>query len=149
MYCATKSGKTTQTTVHCDLSEQDAAAWNNARDENDKYSQDVLDALVQRYEAPSGTARWDSPLHLVLRDGRLDVDAIYDSLYNKAPPPPNQSTQCQPLSGTNFLYQLDQVTQAIVAAVMEAQKYGGHAGQEAPPSAHLDHLRLHSVSCCP
>lgn len=142
LYCATKSGKTTQTTVHCDLSEQDAAAWNNARDENDKYSQDVLDALVQRYEAPSGTARWDSPLHLVLRDGRLDVDAVYDSLYNKAPPPPNQSTQCQPLSGTNFLYQLDQVTQAIVAAVMEAQKYGGHAGQEVGLPGTKERFRL-------
>merc|ERR1711874_475867 len=112
-----------------------------ARDKKDQYNQDIFTGLVQRYEAPVSSNRWDSPLHLVLRDGRLDAEAVYDSLFNKAPPPPNQSTQCQPLSGTNFLYQLDQVTQAIVAAVMEAQKTG-HEGHEVALPGTKERFRL-------
>jgi len=122
LYCASKSGKTTQATVQCDLSPADAQEINQSREQTTKYSDDVFSALVQRYEAPISSNRWDSPLYLVFKQGDVDCAAIYDSLYNKAPPPPNQSTQCQPLSSTNFLYELDRVTQSIVARILEAQK---------------------------
>jgi protein KTI12 len=122
LYCASKSGKTTQATVQCDLSPPDAQEINQSREQTTKYSDDVFSALVQRYEAPISSNRWDSPLYLVFKQGDVDCEAIYDSLYNKAPPPPNQSTQCQPLSSTNFLYELDRVTQSIVARILEAQK---------------------------
>merc|ERR1711874_675493 len=77
LYCASKSGKTTQATVQCDLSEQDAAAFNKARDKKDQYNQDIFTGLVQRYEAPVSSNRWDSPLHLVLREGAVDGEAVY------------------------------------------------------------------------
>ena len=49
---------------------------------------------------------------LVLRDGEVRTQDILDALFNKKPPAPNQSTQNKPLSSTNFLYELDQQTQA-------------------------------------
>jgi len=122
LYCASKSGKTTQATVQCDLSDADAREMNRSREKNSKYNDDVFSALVQRYEAPISSNRWDSPLYFVFKQGNVDSAAIYDSLFNCAPPPPNQSTQCQPLSSTNFLYQLDRVTQSIVAKILDAQK---------------------------
>merc|ERR1711973_279113 len=104
-------------------------SFNRGREAGEKYSDDILTQLVQRYEAPISHNRWDSPLFLVLRDGQIDSDGIYDGLFNKKAPPPNQSTQNAPLSSTNFVYELDKQTQAVISAVMDAQKTSG-AGSE-------------------
>ena len=36
MYCASKAAKTTQCTVHCDLSVQDCETWNRSREEHQR-----------------------------------------------------------------------------------------------------------------
>ena len=41
------------------------------------------------------------------KDGDLDTEGVFKCLYERAPPPPNQSTQTQPLSNTDFIYQVD------------------------------------------
>jgi len=148
LFCASKACKTTQLTVQCDLSPEDAGLINSDRDNSEKYSDDVFKALVQRYEAPISSNRWDAPLYLVLKDGVVNFDGIYDSLFNKAPPAPNMSTQNAPLSSTNFVYELDKQTQAVVTAIMEAQKTTG-AGTEIciPGSSDKIHLsRLYTLS---
>ena len=129
LFCASKASKTTQLTVQCDLSPEDAEKLNSGRDDSDKYSDEIFKALVQRYEAPISSNRWDAPLYLVLKDGVVNFEGIYDSLFNKKAPPPNMSTQNAPLSSTNFVYELDRQTQAVVKAIMEAQKTTG-AGTE-------------------
>ena len=43
-----------------------------------------------RYEAPVGQNRWDSPLLLSLKSRPLDVEQIYDALFSRKAPPPNQ-----------------------------------------------------------
>merc|ERR1711997_643666 len=129
LYCASKHIKTTQVTLQCDLSPEDSQSFNEAREASDQYSEDILKQLIQRYEAPISSNRWDSPLFLVLRDGKVDCDGIYDALFNKKPPPPNQSTQNAPLSNTNFVYELDKQTQAVISAIMDGQKTSG-AGSE-------------------
>ena len=107
LFCASKAGKTNQLTIQCDLSPEDARTINNSRQESEKYSDEIFKALVQRYEAPISSNRWDSPLFLVLKDGLINFEGIFDSLFNKKPPPPNMSTQNAPLSSTNFVYELD------------------------------------------
>jgi len=129
LFCASKAGKTTQLTVQCDLSPADAEQINSGRDDTEKYSDEIFKALVQRYESPISSNRWDAPLYLVLKDGVVNFEGIFDSLFNKKAPPPNLSTQNAPLSTTNFVYELDKQTQAVVAAIMEAQKTTG-AGTE-------------------
>ena len=130
LYCASKNTKTTQVTIQCDVSREDAEIFNGAREGCEQYSPDILSQLIQRYEAPISQNRWDSPLFLVLKDGHIDCDGIYDALFNKKPPPPNQSTQNAPLSSTNFVYELDKQTQAVISAVMDAQKTSGGAASE-------------------
>ena len=125
LYCASKSAKTTQATVQCDLSEADVVSINAGRADNERYTDNIIKELVQRYEVPISSNRWDSPLFLVLKDGVIDCDGVFDALFNKKPPAPNQSTQNAPLSSTNFVYELDKQTQAVVSAIMEAQKTTG------------------------
>jgi protein KTI12 len=49
---------------------------------------------------------------------------MYCGHFNKTKLYPPQSTQCQPLSSTNFLHELDHVTKEIVSAILEEQKTG-------------------------
>jgi len=130
LYCASKAAKTLQCTLHCDLSFQDCHTWNNSREEPDRWNQEVMEALSARYEAPISTNRWDSPLHLVLRDGVLDCQAVADSLFNAKPVQPNQSTQNAPLASTDFLHSLDKQCQAVVQAVLESQRCGVQPGSD-------------------
>ena len=131
LWCASKSLKTTQLTVHCDVSPEDAWKWNvstakegSVKKKTESWPKDTFDALVMRYEAPNSSNRWDSPLFLSLKAAPLDLEVVEAALFGRKPPPPNQSTQCQPLSSANFSHELDRVTATIIKAILEAQKLG-------------------------
>ena len=53
--------------------------------------------------------RWDSQLFLSLAAHPLDLSTVSAGIFDRAAPPPNQSTQCQPLSSANFLHEVDKV----------------------------------------
>lgn len=122
LFCLTKHAQTPHCLVYCLTSSEESSSWNKNREAAEQYSQDIFDALVQRFEAPDSRNRWDSPLFTVLRDDVLPLEAISDALFKRKAPPPNQSTQSQPLSSTNFLYELDKITQDVLMAIFNAQK---------------------------
>jgi protein KTI12 len=94
-YCMSKASKTTQCTVHCEVSINTAWEWNSKRDkEDDRYTRDTFDALTMRFEAPDSRNRWDSPLFTVLPGDKVPTDEVYSVLFERKAPPPNQSTQC-------------------------------------------------------
>ncbi|XP_078034903.1 protein KTI12 homolog [Augochlora pura] len=124
IYCMTKLYKNPQCTIHCDLPIEHAWLWNERRPECEQYSREIFDALVMRYETPNSKNRWDSPLFSVSVEDELKFDEIYKSLYEVKAPKPNLSTQCQPLSSTNYLYELDSVTQEVVNAILSAKQLG-------------------------
>ena len=51
-----------------------------------------------RYEAPVGQNRWDSPLLLSLKSRPLDEEQVYDALFSRKAPPPNQVKQSPEIS---------------------------------------------------
>ncbi|XP_027860712.1 protein KTI12 homolog isoform X2 [Xiphophorus couchianus] len=122
LFCLTKHAQTPHCLVHCLTSGEESSLWNKNREAAEQYSQDIFDALVQRFEAPDSRNRWDSPLFTVLKDDILPLEAVSDALFKRKAPPPNQSTQSQPLSSTNFLYELDKITQDVLMAIFNAQK---------------------------
>jgi len=91
LFCISKSTKTTQCTLHCDLSPE--TAWQNNLTRQDQYSQQIFDALVMRFEAPDGRNRWDSPLFTIQSNDELPFEEITASLYERKALKPNQSTQ--------------------------------------------------------
>ncbi|XP_030751476.1 protein KTI12 homolog [Sitophilus oryzae] len=125
LFCGTKANKSTQCTVHTEINRDQAWEFNENR-ENDleKYTKDIFDALVMRYEDPDGKNRWDSPLFTVFPDQPLDTAGIYSALFKKAPPKPNMSTQNPPLSSTNFLYDLDRITKEITDKLIQSKNEG-------------------------
>ena len=93
LYCISKATKTTQCTLHCDTSAESARCWNEDRPDEDRYSKEVFDALVMRYEPPDSRNRWDSPLFTIQPEDELPFDDICNVLFNRKAPPPNMSTQ--------------------------------------------------------
>ncbi|XP_070687202.1 protein KTI12 homolog [Pempheris klunzingeri] len=122
LFCLIKHAQTPHCLVYCLTSAEVSSTWNSSRDASDQYKQDIFDALVLRFEAPDSRNRWDSPLFTVLQDDALPFEAISDALFKRKAPPPNQSTQSQPLSSANFLYELDKITQDVLMAIFNAQK---------------------------
>uniref|UniRef100_A0A1B6L1A0 Protein KTI12 homolog n=1 Tax=Graphocephala atropunctata TaxID=36148 RepID=A0A1B6L1A0_9HEMI len=124
LYCASKNSKTTQVTVECVVNQEQAWQWNQGLAEDQQYTREAFDALIMRYEAPDSRNRWDSPLVALQSEDPTPNEVLDEALFQRKPPPPNQSTQSAPLSSTNFLYELDRVTQEIVASILSAQKLG-------------------------
>ena len=122
LFCITKASQTPHCVIFCDINKDEGWDLNSKREESEQYSKEVFDGLVMRFEAPNPNQRWDSPLFTVQSDDELPFEQITDALLHRKAPPPNMATQNQPLSSTNFLYELDKVTQETVQGVMEAQK---------------------------
>lgn len=122
LYCLSKHVKTPQCVIFCATSQEDARTWNSEREESERYTEEVFDALVMRYEPPDSRSRWDSPLFVVHPGDSLPVEQIMDTLLHRKPPPPNLSTQSQPLSSADFLHTLDRQTQEVVAQILQAQR---------------------------
>lgn len=105
LYCASKSARSTQCTVYCAISRDNAWHFNRNRTAADEietingdnsmvpYNREIFDGLTLRYEEPIANNRWDSPLFIILPNSELPVDNLYSALYEKKPPPPNLATQ--------------------------------------------------------
>jgi protein KTI12 len=125
IYCTTKSSRNCQCTIFCAVDKERSWGFNETRDDQEtKYSREIFDALWMRYEEPNSSNRWDSPLFSVTPDDELDLEGIYSVLYEKKPAPANQSTQNPPLCSTNFLFELDRITNEIVQEINSARKIG-------------------------
>lgn len=121
LYCVSKSTSTPHCVVHCASNIQQCLEWNESRNLADQYSTEILHELAQRFESPNSQNRWDSPLFVIQVGDEVPYKQISDALFLRKPPPPNMSTQSQPLSSTNFLYELDRVTLSTIKAIMQAQ----------------------------
>lgn len=122
LYCLSKHVKTPQCVLLCNTAEEDARKWNLSRKEGERYVTEVFDGLVMRFEPPDSRNRWDSPLFVIHPDDPLPGEDVMASLLNRKPPPPNLSTQSQPLSSADFLHELDRRTQDVVSRLLEAQR---------------------------
>ncbi|XP_041034605.1 protein KTI12 homolog [Carcharodon carcharias] len=122
LFCLVKHAQTPHCLIHCDTAVDVCSSWNQQRAPEEQYSQEVFDALVMRFEAPESRNRWDSPLFTIQKDDTLPFEAIINAILHRKAPPPNQSTLNQPRSSTNFMYELDRVTQEMVMTILNAQK---------------------------
>jgi protein KTI12 len=115
----------TQATVNVASTKEQSWTFNENRDDKSEiYTKQMFDALWMRYEEPISTNRWDSPLFFVMPEDKLNFEELYNSLYEKKPPSANQSTQNPPTQSTNYLFELDRITQEIVNEINSARKLG-------------------------
>ncbi|KAJ1651530.1 kti12, chromatin associated [Dispira simplex] len=121
LYCVARAISTPHCVMHVATPTDRATEWNAQH--SDGYPLDMFDNLVSRYEEPNGMTRWDSPLFTVLyTDDAPPLDAIWDALVHRKAPPPLLATAVKPVTATNYLQELDKVTQDIINTLLEAQK---------------------------
>ncbi|GAB1605841.1 protein KTI12 homolog isoform X2 [Argonauta hians] len=121
LYCVAKSSSTPHCVVYCATNLQQCKEWNKGREETEQYLEDIMEQLAQRFEMPSSQSRWDSPLFIIQHGDEIPTQKIADAIFHRKAPPTNMSTQSQPLSSTNFLYDLDCVTNSTIKTIMQAQ----------------------------
>ena len=137
LYCVVRQMKTVHCIVQSGTSPEQCREWNNTREDPDKYSEDTLTALIQRYEPPNSCNRWDSPLFIFLPGEPPPLEEIARAVLEQAPKPPKQSTQSQPLSSVDFMQELDQQTKAIVSFIVDNQRTCHPPCSITPPSVKI------------
>ena len=147
LYCLSKHLDSTHCVLYCGTPADIAREWNETRaSERDRYSNDVFDALVSRFETPDSRNRWDSPLFVLYPEDELPCRELVDALLHRKAPPPNQSTQSQPLSSANFLHELDRQTQSIVNHMLALQRQGLVGASVAVPGTNEKLLLVREVA---
>lgn len=69
-----------------------------------------------RFEEPMSHNRWDQPLVMWGEGEEREPEAlaeVHGALFQRAPPPPNLSTQNAPLTATTFLQRVDKLTREV------------------------------------
>lgn len=145
LYCVTKSCRTPHCVLYCVTDVDTSKKWNSFR-KGDQYGDRLLEELIMRFECPSSSNRWDKPLFSVLKHDEIPFEDICCALFENKPPPPNQSTQSQPLSSTNFLYELDKISQDIVAAFMASQKQSVFGDKFSIPECNTHIMLMRTVT---
>ncbi|KAJ1878689.1 kti12, chromatin associated, partial [Coemansia sp. RSA 486] len=125
LYCIAREVATTHCVVYCAISVDEARKINQRRGAQ-AYSEQLFDELVMRYEEPNAMAKWDSPLFTVVQhiNDELPFDRIWQSVVEKRALAPNFATAVKPVAETNYLFELDRITQEVIAGVLESQNSG-------------------------
>ncbi|CAO4372467.1 unnamed protein product [Caenorhabditis nigoni] len=147
LFLAAKMSKTTYCVIQVTPS-ADTCHWlNEQKPEGERYSREIIDQLLMRYEKPDTKFRWEKPLFEVKigkaekalpteidddmsidleypapRFANIFADEIVDWICNGTELTENQSTQTVPLAPTNFLHELDRCTQDVVTVLLNAQR---------------------------
>lgn len=122
LFCEAKALLTNSCVLQVGAPADMCREWNSGRG-SDGWAPDLFDALVFRYEEPNGMSRWDSPLYTVAYDDtELPINELWESLVLNKPKPPNQATVLKAATPSNYLFELDKITQEIVSSVLELQK---------------------------
>eukprot|EP00056_Hartaetosiga_gracilis_P018795 m.11913 g.11913 ORF g.11913 m.11913 type:complete len:276 (-) comp7072_c0_seq1:28-855(-) len=122
LYCVARSLKT----AHCiiqTLVNKETCVATHAEHDLPYGSGEVVEALMMRFEPPNPHQRWDNPTYSVTEEEPLPCKEIIDTLYSgNKKVRPHEATQSQPLSSTNFLFQVDKITQSVIAEVVRQQQ---------------------------
>ncbi|GAA5974094.1 hypothetical protein JCM21900_000281, partial [Sporobolomyces salmonicolor] len=103
-----------------------------------------LDNLISRFEEPSSSARWDSPLITVACDdpplnerppgaedgalGSAEAERIWEAITQGELKPANVATQVVQTSSTSYLTLLESTTSLLVTALLSAQSLSPLSG---------------------
>ncbi|CDS42794.1 protein KTI12 [Echinococcus multilocularis] len=137
MYCVAKATRQQQAIVYCTTPEAMCRA-NNAQ--TARYPEEIFTDLVNRFERPNGTSRWDNPLYeicLPKADGPFDPReefkqlvedlasrVIRDLLQSNVKVKPNQSTVPSKSAAADYIQTVERATNKVISLILTAQSRG-------------------------
>lgn len=123
LYCLSKEHRTTHCILEIVIDSGKLRSRNSQRPDTQRYDEELLQKLIDRYEAPDSRNRWDSP-HLSVIDDKIPLQEIESALFDRTPPAPNLSTQSQPVSSADYLTRMDTKTREIIQVILKSQDTG-------------------------
>lgn len=122
LFCEAKAIQTTSCVVHVGTPADTCAVWNRKRPDGEKWDEELLKALIFRYEEPNSLNRWDSPLFILLPQDELPIDEIWDCLVHRKPPKPNAATTLKPAAPASYLSLLNETASRITKQIMDVHR---------------------------
>jgi len=108
--------------VWCKTSEDTSRLQNEHNSNPDtKWDQKLLNELIMRFEPPSKTRRWENPTFEIQEGDPIPFDEILACVTSQFNSHQSVATQHAKISDTNYLQDLDKVTQDIVKEILRAQ----------------------------
>lgn len=124
LFCECKSSFTTNCLIQiiCPINKCFELNLNKFKNE-DKWNEDLLKQMINRFEEPDGNKRWDSPLiSISFDDNELPLNEIWRILILNKKPKPNLATILKPSVGSNYLQQLDRLTNQVINEIIGYQQ---------------------------
>ncbi|KAL7719078.1 Toxin resistance protein [Entamoeba marina] len=115
--CHSKSIASTSLTISVTAPKEQCLEWNAPREE--KYTDEMLVELIERYETPLSSHKWDQPLFNITPGDEIPYEQICDVLFNKFTGRINFSVSQDKVEGSTAVTQIDSVTQNIISVVMK------------------------------
>jgi protein KTI12 len=79
-----------------------------------------LTELMMRFEQPNPKQRWDDPCYLIRPGDVLPVQEMAALLASAKPDSATYATQYSKVSDTNYLFDIEKVSQEAISAILEA-----------------------------
>ncbi|CAH8464386.1 unnamed protein product [Heterobilharzia americana] len=131
LYCLAKSYKHQHIVLLSDVPAETSKEWNS---KINRYPDGLLSDMISRFERPQSTQRWDNPLIIMephywgsptLICMESVISQLKQLLINVTKKiKPNKSTQPTVVSSSNYLQNLEYVTQQIVDHILHKQALG-------------------------
>ena len=121
LWCRAREVQTQCVTIWCDTPIDKCEEFHSALPEADQYAPAVFKDLIQRMEAPNAEKRWDQPLFRVEPEEDLPLEQISDALLKGKIPAVNQAVVPQRMEESNYLFELDRITQEIIRSIIDRQ----------------------------
>ena len=143
LFCDCKSAMTSNCVVQVICPTETCFQWNSARERGQQWDEDLMRGLIARYEEPDGGKRWDSPLINVASaldvvhgsngsgsdnidmDIRVPLDEVWSAIALRKGPKPNLATVLKPATRTDYLQELDRLTNEVVSQIVAFQNLNG------------------------
>jgi protein KTI12 len=123
LFCEAKSAYTSNCLIQVICPTNICFELNSKRKNDDKWDDDLLKQMIARFEEPDGTKRWDSPLiSIAYDDEKLPFEEIWEIIALRKGPKPNLATVLKPAVGTNYLQELDRLTNQVVSDIVGYQQ---------------------------
>lgn len=123
LFCESKSASTSNCLIQVICPTAKCFELNEHRVGADRWNEDLLGQMIARFEEPDGSKRWDSPLISIAYDDKeLPLDEIWEIIALRKGPKPNLATILKPAVGTNYLQELDRLTNQVVSDIVSYQQ---------------------------
>jgi len=121
-WCSSRSAGTPCCVVWVKTMDDTARERNDANtDEQNKWDPKLLNELIMRFEPPASSRRWENPTFEIEENDPIPFDQITAHLTAQSKDIKSMATQHAKISDTNYLHELDRVTQDIVKEILKAQ----------------------------